>query len=227
MARLRAPWTVWPPARAVAARQRGASRAALGAALARRARGLRHPLDFAPVVDVDTNPKNPVIGDRSFGDDPEPRRAGSASALIARPAGRRRRRLRQALPRPRRHRARLAPRAAGGRPLALAARGRRAAAVPRGDRGRGRGGHDGARAGAQSSTTRCPRRCPRRSSRACCARSWASPASSSRDDLEMKAVAKTLAAGRGGHWRAQPPAAICIVFLQARPRRAGGSRRKA
>jgi len=28
-------------------------------------------LDLAPVVDVDTNPKNPVIGDRSFGDDPE------------------------------------------------------------------------------------------------------------------------------------------------------------
>ncbi|HSD67856.1 MAG TPA: glycoside hydrolase family 3 N-terminal domain-containing protein, partial [Vicinamibacteria bacterium] len=27
--------------------------------------------DFAPCVDVDTNPKNPVIGDRSFGDDPD------------------------------------------------------------------------------------------------------------------------------------------------------------
>ena len=27
--------------------------------------------DLAPVVDVDTNPKNPVIGDRSFGDDPD------------------------------------------------------------------------------------------------------------------------------------------------------------
>ncbi|MEY4514023.1 MAG: hypothetical protein RLZZ450_6145, partial [Pseudomonadota bacterium] len=28
-------------------------------------------LDFAPVLDVDTNPANPVIGDRSFGRDPE------------------------------------------------------------------------------------------------------------------------------------------------------------
>jgi beta-N-acetylhexosaminidase len=28
-------------------------------------------LDFAPVVDVDTNPLNPVIGDRSFGADPD------------------------------------------------------------------------------------------------------------------------------------------------------------
>jgi beta-N-acetylhexosaminidase len=28
-------------------------------------------VDFAPVVDVDTNPNNPVIADRSFGDDPD------------------------------------------------------------------------------------------------------------------------------------------------------------
>ncbi len=28
-------------------------------------------LDFAPVLDVDTNPDNPVIGDRSFGDNPQ------------------------------------------------------------------------------------------------------------------------------------------------------------
>lgn len=27
-------------------------------------------IDFAPVADVNTNPKNPVIGDRAFGDDP-------------------------------------------------------------------------------------------------------------------------------------------------------------
>ena len=28
-------------------------------------------VDFAPVADVNTNPRNPVIGDRAFGDDPE------------------------------------------------------------------------------------------------------------------------------------------------------------
>ena len=28
-------------------------------------------IDFAPVMDVDTNPKNPIIGDRSFSRDPE------------------------------------------------------------------------------------------------------------------------------------------------------------
>ena len=38
-------------------------------------------LDFAPVVDVDTNPANPVIGDRSFGRDPQ-QVARLASAVI-------------------------------------------------------------------------------------------------------------------------------------------------
>jgi len=71
VARLRAPWTAWPPLRALGragsvdlARRMGA---ALGTEL--RACGIRW--DFAPVVDVDTNPANPVIGDRSLGDDPE------------------------------------------------------------------------------------------------------------------------------------------------------------
>ena len=34
-----------------------------------RAYGL--DIDFAPVADVNTNPRNPVIGDRAFGDDPD------------------------------------------------------------------------------------------------------------------------------------------------------------
>jgi beta-N-acetylhexosaminidase len=38
--------------------------------LGRQLRLLGFNLDFAPVVDVDTNPANPVIGDRSFGADP-------------------------------------------------------------------------------------------------------------------------------------------------------------
>ena len=39
-------------------------------------------LDFAPVLDVDSNPQNPVIGDRSFGRDPDlVARAGVAFAL--------------------------------------------------------------------------------------------------------------------------------------------------
>jgi beta-N-acetylhexosaminidase len=71
VARMREPWTVWPSQRIVGqagseelARRRGAALAAeLGAC------GIR--LDLAPVVDLDTNPDSPVIGDRSFGDDPE------------------------------------------------------------------------------------------------------------------------------------------------------------
>ena len=39
--------------------------------LGRQLAALGFNLDFAPVLDVDTNPKNPVIGDRSFSRDPE------------------------------------------------------------------------------------------------------------------------------------------------------------
>jgi beta-N-acetylhexosaminidase len=70
VARLKEPWTVWPAPRALGragdeemARQTGEALAAeLGSC------GIR--MNVAPVVDVDTNPDNPVIGDRSFGDDP-------------------------------------------------------------------------------------------------------------------------------------------------------------
>jgi beta-N-acetylhexosaminidase len=43
----------------------------MGAGLAAELAACGIRWDLAPVVDVDTNPKNPVIGDRSFGDDPE------------------------------------------------------------------------------------------------------------------------------------------------------------
>jgi beta-N-acetylhexosaminidase len=39
--------------------------------LGRQLRALGFTMDFAPVLDVDTNPDNPVIGDRSFGATPE------------------------------------------------------------------------------------------------------------------------------------------------------------
>ncbi len=69
--RLRAPWTVWPPLRALGVVGSDDVARRFGAALAAElvACGIR--CDFAPVVDVDTNPQNPVIGDRSFGDDPD------------------------------------------------------------------------------------------------------------------------------------------------------------
>jgi beta-N-acetylhexosaminidase len=40
-------------------------------ALGRQLAALGVNLDFAPVLDVDTNPRNEVIGDRAFGSDPE------------------------------------------------------------------------------------------------------------------------------------------------------------
>jgi beta-N-acetylhexosaminidase len=71
VARLKEPWTVWPAARAVGRTGSADTAREMGRALAEelRACGIRY--DFAPCVDVDTNPRNPVIGDRSFGDDPD------------------------------------------------------------------------------------------------------------------------------------------------------------
>ncbi len=40
-------------------------------ALGQQLRAIGVNLDFAPVLDVDTNPDNPVIGDRAFGSEPE------------------------------------------------------------------------------------------------------------------------------------------------------------
>jgi beta-N-acetylhexosaminidase len=71
VARLKDPWTIWPAARAVGrvGSEETARRMAEALAVELKACGIRY--DFAPCVDVDTNPKNPVIGDRSFGDDPD------------------------------------------------------------------------------------------------------------------------------------------------------------
>lgn len=69
--RLPAPFLTLPPMRELAAlgdvelvrRAAGAVGAELSA--------LGYNLDFAPVLDVDSNPDNPIIGDRSFGREPE------------------------------------------------------------------------------------------------------------------------------------------------------------
>ena len=66
--------------------------------------------NLAPVADVNV-PANPVIGTRAFGSDPGARRA-ARRGLGARAPERRRRRVREALPRPRLDRAGFASRAA-------------------------------------------------------------------------------------------------------------------
>jgi beta-N-acetylhexosaminidase len=69
--RLREPWTEWPPMRRLGERGSVEETRAVARALGRELGDLRIDLDFAPVVDVDTNPDNPIIGDRSFSRDPE------------------------------------------------------------------------------------------------------------------------------------------------------------
>ena len=67
--RVRDPATVWPPMKAVG-RARDLT-GSLAGALGTELRAMGFNLDFAPVADVDSNPANPVIGDRSFGERPE------------------------------------------------------------------------------------------------------------------------------------------------------------
>jgi beta-N-acetylhexosaminidase len=71
VARLRAPFTEWPPM-AVLGRS-GDERLAerFAGALARELRAVGVTLDYAPVLDVHTNPANPVIGDRALAEDAE------------------------------------------------------------------------------------------------------------------------------------------------------------
>jgi len=71
VARLKAPFTEWPPM-AVLGRSGDAGLASrFAAALAAELRAVGITLDYAPVLDIHTNPKNPVIGDRALAEDAE------------------------------------------------------------------------------------------------------------------------------------------------------------
>ena len=61
--RVGAPFTDFPPARTV---PDAATAEALGRAMGRELAGAGIDIDFAPVLDVDSNPANPIIGDRAF-----------------------------------------------------------------------------------------------------------------------------------------------------------------
>lgn len=72
-------WTAWPSMRRLGEIDQEGGVAGLngtavvekvGQMIARELSVCGIDLDFAPVVDVDTNPRNPVIGDRSFSRDP-------------------------------------------------------------------------------------------------------------------------------------------------------------
>ena len=79
--RLRAPhWTEWPSMRRLGAIEEAGGIAGVngvaiaervGRAIGRELAACGIDLDYAPVVDVDTNPRNPVIADRSFSRNPQ------------------------------------------------------------------------------------------------------------------------------------------------------------
>jgi beta-N-acetylhexosaminidase len=89
--RLRPPfWTAWPSMRRLGEIDEAGGALGLtgtavaekvGAMIAHELRACGIDLDFAPVVDVDTNPMNPVIGDRSFSRDP--RRVARLAVALA------------------------------------------------------------------------------------------------------------------------------------------------
>src|SRR5688572_6154973 len=71
VARLKRPFTEWPPM-AVLGRSGNTELASrFAAALAAELKAVGITLDYAPVLDIHTNPKNPVIGDRALAEDAE------------------------------------------------------------------------------------------------------------------------------------------------------------
>ena len=67
--RIRAPLTVWPPMATLRGKPPSLAEE-VGAAMGYELSSLGFNLSFAPVLDVATNPANPIIGDRAFGDEP-------------------------------------------------------------------------------------------------------------------------------------------------------------
>src|SRR5262245_42607490 len=66
VARLKAPFTEWPPMKTLG--RSGDERLAVrfASALAAELKAVGISLDFTPVLDIQTNPKNSVIGDRAL-----------------------------------------------------------------------------------------------------------------------------------------------------------------
>ncbi|MFO0683236.1 MAG: beta-N-acetylhexosaminidase [Sandaracinus sp.] len=85
VARLGAPVVKLPPARRFGEIDDPALTERAGALLGAQLRALGITIDFAPILDVDTNPDNPIIGDRSFGRTPEAviRHAGAFARGLA------------------------------------------------------------------------------------------------------------------------------------------------
>jgi beta-N-acetylhexosaminidase len=79
VARLKKPFTEWPPMATLGRSGDVALAERFAKALAFELKAVGVTLDYAPVLDVHTNPKNPVIGDRALADEAkEVARLGSA-----------------------------------------------------------------------------------------------------------------------------------------------------
>lgn len=70
VARLRHPFTLFPTARRLGEYDQPEATYQCAAAMAAELRAVGIDLNFAPVLDIDTNPANPIIGDRAFGTAP-------------------------------------------------------------------------------------------------------------------------------------------------------------
>jgi beta-N-acetylhexosaminidase len=71
VARLKSPFTVWPPMATLGRSDDATLTRKFAAAMAAEMAAVGITLDYAPVLDIHTNPKNPVIGDRALGEKPE------------------------------------------------------------------------------------------------------------------------------------------------------------
>jgi beta-N-acetylhexosaminidase len=71
VARLRSPFTEWPPMAVLGRSDDPVLAGRFAAALAAELSAVGISLDYAPVLDIHTNPRNPVIGDRALGEKPE------------------------------------------------------------------------------------------------------------------------------------------------------------
>jgi beta-N-acetylhexosaminidase len=71
VARLRSPFTEWPPMAVLGRSDDTRLAARFAKALAAELSAVGVTLDYAPVLDIHTNPRNPVIGDRALAERPE------------------------------------------------------------------------------------------------------------------------------------------------------------
>jgi len=71
VARLRSPFTEWPPMATLGRSGDEKLAKRFAEALAAELRAVGVTLDYAPVLDIHTNPKNPIIGDRALGENAE------------------------------------------------------------------------------------------------------------------------------------------------------------